>query len=96
MADPEPDHERTVLLVEDDVAIARMYKLQLELDGYLVLTAADGETGLSIAERCEPDLIVLDMPWRVVVRRSRTRLGDAVSSSFGIEPNVRRLGLGRP
>jgi len=61
MADPEPDHERTVLLVEDDVAIARMYKLQLELDGYLVLIAADGETGLSIAERFKPDLIVLDI-----------------------------------
>jgi DNA-binding response OmpR family regulator len=31
------------------------------MDGYLVLTAIDGETGLSLAERFEPDLVVLDI-----------------------------------
>ena len=35
--------------------------LQLELEGHLVLTAADGESGLSIAARFPPDLIVLDI-----------------------------------
>lgn len=54
-------HVRSVLLVEDDIALAQMYKLQLELDGYLVVTAVDGETGLSIAEKFAPDLIVLDI-----------------------------------
>jgi len=38
-----------------------MYKLKLELDGYLVVTAVDGETGLSLAENFVPDLIVLDI-----------------------------------
>src|SRR5712691_1970315 len=61
MADPGTNHGRRVLLVEDDVAVAQMYRLQLELDGYLVVTAADGETGLSLAERFVPDLIVLDI-----------------------------------
>ena len=61
MAEPAPDQTQTVLLVEDDLAIAHMYRLQLELEGYLVLTAADGETGLSIAERFQPDYIVLDI-----------------------------------
>jgi len=48
-------------MVEDDVAVAQMYKLKLELDGYLVVTAADGETGLSMAETFMPDLIVIDI-----------------------------------
>ncbi len=38
-----------------------MYKLKLELEGYLVVTAIDGETGLSMADRFVPDLIVLDI-----------------------------------
>ncbi len=61
MAEPAPVRLPTVLLVEDDAAIAQMYRLQLELEGYLVLTAAEGEVGFSIAERFEPDLIVLDI-----------------------------------
>ncbi len=61
MAEPAPDRQPTVLLVEDDAAVAQMYRLQLELEGHLVLTAADAETGLSIAERFQPDLIVLDI-----------------------------------
>src|SRR5438093_8795410 len=50
-----------VLIVEDDFAVAQMYKLKLELDGYLVGTAVDGETGLSMAEKFAPDLILLDI-----------------------------------
>jgi hypothetical protein len=42
------------LLVEDDVAIAQIYKLKLELDGYLFVTAVAGETGLSMAESSCP------------------------------------------
>jgi DNA-binding response OmpR family regulator len=50
-----------VLIVEDDVAVAQMYKLKLELDGFMVVTAIDGETGLSMAERFVPNLVVLDI-----------------------------------
>jgi DNA-binding response OmpR family regulator len=50
-----------VLIVEDDVAVAQMYKLKLELDGHMVVTAVDGETGLSMADRFVPDVIVLDI-----------------------------------
>jgi DNA-binding response OmpR family regulator len=61
MAEPEPLHGHSVLLVDDDTAVAQMYKFRLELDGYLVLTAKDGKTGLLLAERFEPDLVVLDI-----------------------------------
>jgi DNA-binding response OmpR family regulator len=61
MAEPAAVGAHSVLLVEDDAAAAQMYRLQLELDGYLVLTAIDGETGLSMAERFQPDLIIIDI-----------------------------------
>ncbi|TMD17110.1 MAG: hypothetical protein E6J07_07065, partial [Chloroflexi bacterium] len=35
-----------VLLVEDDPSVLEMYRLKLELDGYRVNTALDGEEGL--------------------------------------------------
>jgi CheY-like chemotaxis protein len=61
MAEPGLDRQPTVLLVEDDAAIAQVYRLQLELEGYLVLTAAEGGAGLSIAEKFQPDVIALDI-----------------------------------
>ena len=61
MAEPAAVGAQSVLLVEDDAAVAQMYRLRLEMDGYLVLTAVDGETGLSMAERFQPDLIILDI-----------------------------------
>lgn len=61
MAEPAAVGAQSVLLVEDDAAVAQMYRLRLELDGYLVLTAIDSETGLSMAERFQPDLIILDV-----------------------------------
>ena len=49
-----------VLLVEDDVAIAQMYRLKLELDGYQVEVAGDGEAALEMARSSAPDIIFLD------------------------------------
>jgi two-component system phosphate regulon response regulator PhoB len=50
-----------VLFVEDDTAIAQMYKLKLELDGYRVDVAGDGEVALQMARSCVPDIIFLDI-----------------------------------
>ena len=50
-----------VLLVEDDQSVLEMYRLKLELDGYRVSTAADGEEGLRKAETLRPDIIFLDI-----------------------------------
>ncbi len=51
---------RTVLVIEDDPAIARVLQLELEHEGYRVDVAADGLSGLEKALK-EPDLIVLDL-----------------------------------
>ena len=50
-----------VLLVEDDPSILEMYRLKLELDGYRVNTALDGEEGLKKAGDLTPDIIFLDI-----------------------------------
>src|SRR6266550_4758816 len=45
-----------VLLVEDDPSVLEMYRLKLELDGYRVNTALDGEEGLKKASDLKPDI----------------------------------------
>ena len=55
-----PDEEVHVLFIEDDPEVAEMYKLKLELDGYTVVVARDGEEGLRVAGEAPPDIIFLD------------------------------------
>ena len=50
-----------VLLVEDDTALAHMYRVKLEKDGYSVQVAGDGEQALSAVADELPDLIFLDI-----------------------------------
>lgn len=49
-----------VLLVEDDVSVADMYRVRLEMDGYRVLVAADGVTALRLIRELQPELVLLD------------------------------------
>jgi CheY-like chemotaxis protein len=56
-----PVEDVKVLFVEDDPTVAQMYRLKLELDGYQVVMAKDGEEGLELAARLKPDLIFLDI-----------------------------------
>ncbi len=60
MSNPQEDDVR-VLFVEDDPAVAQMYKLKLELDGYRVEVAEDGELALKMATANLPDIIFLDI-----------------------------------
>jgi DNA-binding response OmpR family regulator len=57
---PPPLH-KTILLVDDDYEIVESMRTVLEGKGYRVIVARDGNAGLVIAERENPDLIVLDM-----------------------------------
>ncbi len=51
----------TILVVDDDKDIVQTVKGNLELDGFQVLTAFDGRTGLHIVKTSRPDLIILDL-----------------------------------
>ena len=53
--------EVRVLLVEDDAALAQMYRVKLERDGYTVQVAGDGEEALGLLRGDLPDLIFLDV-----------------------------------
>lgn len=50
-----------VLLVEDDVAIAEMYRMQLEADGYTVSLVHDGLRGLEMLLAGGFDLALVDV-----------------------------------
>jgi DNA-binding response OmpR family regulator len=52
---------KTVLVVDDDPDIVAAIQAVLERKGYRVLTAGDGNQGLSLAEREAPQLVVVDM-----------------------------------
>ncbi len=52
---------KRVLLVDDDTEIVESMRTVLESRGYHILIARDGNQGLMMAEKEEPDLVVLDM-----------------------------------
>ena len=62
LAMPPPQQPlRTILLVDDDHEIVESMRTILENKGYRILVARDGNSGLMVAERENPDLLVLDM-----------------------------------
>jgi DNA-binding response OmpR family regulator len=50
-----------ILLIEDDPSIVAGLKLNLSLDGYEVITAENGRTGLRLAQEASPDAVLLDI-----------------------------------
>jgi DNA-binding response OmpR family regulator len=52
---------KRILLVDDDREIVESMKIALESSGYNVVVARDGNQGLAMAEREDPDLVILDM-----------------------------------
>jgi two-component system, OmpR family, phosphate regulon response regulator PhoB len=55
------DETIRVLFIEDDPAVAEMYKLKLELDGYQVTVVSNDDQVLSEAVALNPDMIFLDL-----------------------------------
>jgi DNA-binding response OmpR family regulator len=52
---------RRVLVVEDDASISWGLRINLEGEGYEVLSADDGEQGLAMTREQHPDLVILDV-----------------------------------
>lgn len=50
-----------ILIVEDDPAISDIVAYNLEKEGFSVFCALDGETGLALSNKEDPDLILLDV-----------------------------------
>lgn len=56
-----PDFNKKILVVDDESAILQTLRFNLERSGYAVVTAGDGRSAISMAQREQPDLIVLDI-----------------------------------
>ncbi|MGE5299317.1 MAG: response regulator [Acidobacteriota bacterium] len=52
--------KKKILLVEDDMALAAVYRSRLELEGFEINEVNNGEDALSAAISFKPDLILLD------------------------------------
>ncbi|MBI3011064.1 MAG: response regulator [Candidatus Omnitrophica bacterium] len=50
-----------ILLVDDEPSIVKMVGKRLEVEGFEVLVAMDGQEGLTKAQTDQPDLIILDL-----------------------------------
>ena len=53
--------KKRILIVDDEVDLVELVKLRLEANGYEVMVAGDGQSGLDKARTEKPDLIVLDV-----------------------------------
>jgi DNA-binding response OmpR family regulator len=52
---------RTILVVEDEMNIARLVRDYLEHAGFEVIVTGDGESAVSAARGSKPDLVILDL-----------------------------------
>ena len=50
-----------ILIVDDDQNILRLYKEELEEDGYTIVTASNGQEAIERFEAEDPDLVTLDI-----------------------------------
>ena len=50
-----------ILVVDDDIALLKLMKRDLELEGYRVVTASDGKTALQLIKNEQPALVFLDV-----------------------------------
>ncbi len=55
-----------VLVAEDDVIIAHLVEFKLQQQGYVVLSARNGETALDLAKSEHPTLIILDVMMPII------------------------------
>ena len=57
----QQEHAKRILLVEDDDALANVYLLRLQAEGFDVRRVANGEDALAAAISYKPDLVLLDV-----------------------------------
>ena len=55
------EKKQTILIVEDEQALLKVYAERFSEEGFLVLKASNGQEGLDTALREKPDIILLDI-----------------------------------
>lgn len=56
----DQQHAKKILLVEDDDALANVYVMRLQAEGFVVTRVANGEDALAAAKEHKPDIVLLD------------------------------------
>ena len=96
---------KTVLVIEDEADVRRFASRVLELEGYRVLQAEDGEEGLRLVRESQPALVLLDLRlpgidgWAVLEEiKSQPELSAIAvvvfSASAGAPQQEKALGMG--
>ena len=75
-----------ILICDDDPVILRLLQVNLELEGYEVLLAHDGEEAYVVATNENPDLVILDimMPRMDGYQAVQALKGDAKTSAIPV------------
>lgn len=55
------NNKKRILIIEDEEQMVEMLKMRLEANNYEVLSTDDGKKGLEMAQKQNPDLIILDL-----------------------------------
>ncbi len=55
------ENSKKILIVEDDIHVSKVFQVQLEKIGFIVILASDGEEATLILEKEKPDLVILDL-----------------------------------
>ncbi len=53
--------KKIVLIVEDELVLAKLYREKFEQAGFLVEVANDARQGIALAKRTRPDIVLLDI-----------------------------------
>jgi DNA-binding response OmpR family regulator len=61
MVKTKNENQKHVLIVEDDVFLAGIYKKKFEVEGFKVSISEDGKNGIEDAKKKKPDIILLDV-----------------------------------
>ena len=76
---------KKVLIVEDDAIIDNIYQRKLQMDGFQVQHAADGEIAMEMIKCSAPDIVLLDLQLPKangieVLERQAERIHDVVAA----------------
>lgn len=75
-----------IAVIEDDLALAKMYEYKLISSGYKVKVACNGQEGLALVEEFTPNLVLLDL--RMPVMSGDEMLEKMRATDWGSKPHV--------
>lgn len=82
--DLQPFQRKRVLLIDDEEYLREIYDIELTREGFEVLLAPNGETGIDMIVREKPDAILLDL-------QMPGKTGFDVLQELSADPELKRI-----